>query len=63
MTNAQKKLNQLAEACSDLVYGGELGWRRVDFDQFVADVRKQLAVSGSSKEERKRVAASDEDVS
>lgn len=36
------KLYWLADACSDLVYGGELGWERVEFKKFVNDVRQCL---------------------
>ncbi len=37
-----QKLVILADACSEVVYGGECGWERVDFDKFVTDVKKRL---------------------
>ena len=38
-----QKLVTLADSCSDVLYGGESGWERVDFKQFVADCRKAIA--------------------
>lgn len=37
------KLERLASACSDHVLGGECGWERMDFEEFVSLVRKQCA--------------------
>ena len=37
------RLSMLAEACSCHVLGGDCGWERMDFGQFVAVTRKQLA--------------------
>ncbi len=38
-----QKLVTLADSCSDVLYGGESGWERIDFKQFVADCRKAIA--------------------
>ena len=37
------KLLTLADACSDAIYGGECGWERVKFTDFVSDCRKAIA--------------------
>lgn len=37
------RLSMLAEACSSHVLGGDCGWELMDFGQFVAVTRKQLA--------------------
>jgi hypothetical protein len=44
-----EKLLRLAEACSDLILGGEMGWENMDFEEFVSLVRKSLITKGSPK--------------
>ena len=41
MTNIEKLLI-LADACSEALYGGERGWERGDFKEFVSEVRRAL---------------------
>lgn len=36
------KLLILADACSDVIYGGDRGWERCNFKEFVRDVRRML---------------------
>jgi len=38
-----EKLMLLADSCSDVLYGGESGWDRVPFKQFVNDCRMAIA--------------------
>ena len=36
------KLLTLADACSDVLLGGECGWQEMEFNKFVGEVRKLL---------------------
>lgn len=36
------KLQTLADACSDALLGGECGWERMEFDEFVSLCRKAI---------------------
>ena len=42
MSKENQKLLTLADACSDVLYGGEAGWENVEFKQFVSDCRKAI---------------------
>jgi hypothetical protein len=42
--NEPEKLLILADACSDLILGGERGWENMEFDDFVSLVRKNLKI-------------------
>ena len=46
------KLDLLASACSDQVLGGECGWERMDFDEFVNLVRRQCAEANRLRPQR-----------
>lgn len=47
------KLTQLADACSDLIYGGESGWENVIFNTFVGDCRKYIGYGVRAKAAKK----------
>ena len=42
MSKENQKLLTLADACSDVLYGGEAGWENVEFKQFVSDCRQAI---------------------
>ena len=41
--NDSEKLLKLADACSDVLLGGEMGWESMEFDSFVSKCRISLA--------------------
>lgn len=52
-----RKLLTLADACSDALLGGERGWERMDFNEFVSMCRKALGSNNKAiLQERERCA-------
>jgi hypothetical protein len=45
--NDTEKLLILADACSDALLGGERGWERMDFREFVAECRKAISAKAN----------------
>jgi hypothetical protein len=44
-----EKLIILADACSDALLGGERGWERMDFRDFVSECRKAISYKNKLK--------------